>query len=58
MNILEDTAKQFPLALILDKKDGQALVLILAAALGGKPLHKQSNAYKLAKKLDDELPVF
>lgn len=58
MNILEDNSKQFPLALLLDRQEGRALILILNAALKGEKLNTRSNAYKLAKKLDDELPVF
>lgn len=43
-------------AIILDKKEGQAMVEIVAAAL--KTLNKRSNAYKIAKTIDDDLPVF
>lgn len=47
------------LVIILDsKKEGEQLVQITAAAIAGKALNKQSSAYKLAKKIDDELPVF
>jgi hypothetical protein len=45
-------------ALILEPNDLGDLVTILASALLQKPLNKQSRAYKLAKKLDDELPAY
>lgn len=39
-------------------KECKVMVTIMDAALNGKKLNKQSAAYKLAKKIDDDLPVF
>lgn len=44
--------------LLLDKKEGQALVNLLDALLKGEKINKQSNSYKLAKKVYDDLPVW
>lgn len=38
--------------------EAKLMVAITAAAISGKALNKQSSAYKLAKKIDDELPAF
>lgn len=43
--------------IVLDKEQANGLVLILNSAINQKPLNKVSNAYKLAKQLDDELPA-
>lgn len=45
------------MVIVLDKKEANAMVEVLASALTQKPMHKQSNALKLAKQLDDEMPV-
>ncbi len=47
------------LCVVLESKtEGKQLVEVTAAAIAGKALNKRSAAYKLAKMIDDELPVF
>jgi len=55
MKIL-NTDDQKTLALFFDLKEGKDLQKVFEAAIA--TLNKQSNAYKIAKKLSDELPVF
>lgn len=46
------------IVIILDKSGGRTLVDIVGAAQTGKALNKRTNAFKLARRIDDELPVF
>ena len=57
MKVLYDD-KPTMVCVVLDKKEASALIEVLAVAITGKPVSKRSNAYKLAERLDGEMPVF
>ena len=57
MKLLTDDADK-TIAIIMDRKDARALVTILQSAMEGKKLNKSALAYKMAKALDDELPIY
>lgn len=57
MKMLYDDSGE-TLVMIFDKKEGQAITQITEAAISGKALNKRSAAYKIAKKIDDDLPVY
>lgn len=57
MHVLTDMNDK-ALALVMDKKEAQALIMVVAAAMKGEKLNKRSAAYKLAQQIEDELPVY
>lgn len=57
MQCMMNTKGDFVTIVLENKKECDAMVSVIAAALLQKPLNKRSNAFKLAKFIDDELPV-
>lgn len=54
----EDKDGKQSLILFDSQVEMKLMVAITTAAISGKPLNKQSSAYKLAKKIDELLPAF
>lgn len=51
-----DPKKGGQTTIVLDKADGQALTVALQIAM--REMRKGTKAYKVAKAIDDNLPVF
>lgn len=58
MHIMSEVTKDKVTAIVMERKDAVALLEIIDAAMNGTKLNKRSNAYKLAKQIDNELPLF
>ena len=55
MKIFQDEDGKASAIFFETKQEGQDFVLIMEAAL--KTMNKQSRAYKMAKKIEQDLPV-
>ncbi len=61
MKILEPTAvnsDRTTFVMLETKKEGQDICKVLKEGLAGKKFHKNTNAYKLALRIIDELPCY